>query len=145
MALTYYDKFKLISEQKTEKEMLATLYKVGDASMKQLLSYTFDENVKWLLPDGEPPFTPSKENPQDMVHRLPQEMRRLQIFVNTGPYGNMQPLKRESLFIDILETLHPDDAKLILSIKNRKLPFPKLNRKFFEKAYPSLKEKWTKR
>lgn len=143
--MTYYEKLKLISEQKTEKQMLDVLYKVGDGPLKQLLSYTFDDNIKWLLPDGDPPYTPSKENPQQMVHRLTQEMRRLQIFVNIGPYKDMQPLKRESLFIDILETLHPDDSKLLLSIKKRKLPFPKLNRKFFETAYPSLKEKWVKK
>lgn len=145
MNMTYYEKFKLISEQKTEKEMLAVLYKVGDASMKQLLSYTFDDNVVWLLPEGDPPYKETNENPQDMVHRLAQEMRRLHIFVNVGPYPDMKDLKRQGLFIDLLESLHADDAKLLLSIKNRKLPFPKLNRKFFEKAYPNLKDKWAKK
>lgn len=145
MSYTYYDKFKLISEQKTEKEMLQKLLSFSDAGVKQLLSYTFDDNIVWLLPEGEPPYTPSKENPINMIHRLPQELRRLQIFVNIGPYGQMKPAKRESLFIDLLETLHPDDAKLLLSIKSGKLPFPKLNKSFFEKAYPGLKDKWVKR
>ena len=135
----------MISEQATEKAMLDILYKVSDPNLKALLSYTFDDNIVWLLPEGDPPYTEVNEKPVDVATRLAQEVRRLPIFLNVGPYAGMKSQKREQLFIDILETIHPDDAKLLLSIKKGKLPYPKLNRKFFEKAFPTLKDKWVKR
>ena len=50
----------------------------------------------------------------------------------------MVPLKRENLFIGILEAVHPDDAKLLLAMKEKKLPYSGLTPKIINEAFPEL-------
>ena len=111
--------------------------------LKTILGYTFDPNVKWLLPKGNPPY---KETPEGLeVHgALTSELRRMYLFVD-GPTETQQKLKqqrREALFIELLESVHPDDAKLLLSMKERKLPVKGITRKLVAEAFPNLSKDW---
>ena len=56
----------------------------------------------------------------------------------------MKPLQREVQFVQFLETLDPDDAKLVLSIKDKKMPYKGITRKLFEEAWPALASTWKK-
>ena len=47
-------------------------------------------------------------------------------------------MKREMLFIEFIESLDPDDAKLILSIKNKKMPWKAISKHVAKKAFPEL-------
>ena len=79
----------------------------------------------------------------DLQHVLYSQIRKLGIFINTGNYDKMNPLKREVQFIDFLESIDTDDAKLILHIKDkRKLPYSRITRKLFEDAWPALASTW---
>jgi hypothetical protein len=42
------------------------------------------------------------------------------------------------MFIDLLEAITPEDAKLLLSIKEKKLPFEGLKPETIKKAYPGI-------
>jgi hypothetical protein len=55
-----------------------------------------------------------------------------------GGNPNLNQIKRESLFISVLENVHPEDAKLLLSMKEKKLPYSGLNSKLILKAFPGL-------
>lgn len=143
--MTLYDIFKNINDLK-KKDLIVEAFKQNSSkALKEILSYTYDENIEWLLPEGEPPYTPSKDNPIDLIQSLPQQMRRLPIMLNVGEYPNLKPSKREMIFLEILQTIHPDDAKLLIGVKMRKLPFNNLSRELAEKAFPLLAEKWKKR
>ena len=53
-------------------------------------------------------------------------------------------LKRETQFVDFLESIDTDDAKLILYIKDkRKLPYSRITKKLFEDAWPALASTWS--
>ena len=60
------------------------------------------------------------------------------MFVEGKDYDNIKPIKREMLFIEFIESLDPDDAKLILSIKNKKMPWKNISRHVAKKAFPEL-------
>jgi hypothetical protein len=59
-----------------------------------------------------------------------------------GEYPQMRPIKRETLFIEFLESLDPDDAELIIGMKDKKLPFRGLTKKTVCEAFPKDTVGW---
>lgn len=100
-----------------------------------ILKYTFDPDIIWDLPPGEPPYKPSDY--PDAHGMLYTEVRRLYLFVKGGN-PNLTQLKRETLYIGLLESVHPSDAKLLVSIKDKKLPYKGLTENLIREAYPGL-------
>jgi len=125
-----------ISKLPSEEEQIKALQINAPPALKQLLHYCYSPSVKWALPEGEPPYTECTY--PNMERMLTREIRRLYLFVEGGN-DNLKPLKRETLFIDVLEHVHPDDAKLLIAIKDGHLPYEGLSKKTVEKAYGVFK------
>lgn len=104
-------------------------------ALKIVFEYMLAKNIKWLLPEGDPPYKPCQY--VDLEGQLLPELRKLYLFVEGGN-PNLSTLRRESIFIQLLESIDPDDAKLLLAIKDRKLPFKGLNKKIIQQAFPDL-------
>ena len=103
--------------------------------LKTVLKYTFHKNILFELPSGIPPYKPM-ETPANWGHnRLPKELRKFQYFT-TG--NNLNPIKRESMFIEVLETVSPEEAKLVLMMKDKKLTYKGITRKLIEEALPEI-------
>lgn len=103
--------------------------------LKTVLKYTFHKDIQFELPKGAPPYK-EMETPENWGHnRLPRELRKFQYFV-TG--NNLNPIKRESLFIEVLESVSPEEAKLVLMMKEKKLNYKGINRKLIEEALPEI-------
>jgi len=140
---TCYEILDWCSKGKTRKDKIQRLQKNSGYAMKAVLGYTFDPSVVWKLPEGNPPFKPVPEGLE--VHgQFTAELRRLYLFVDgpTETQQNIKPHRREALFIELLESIHPDDAKLLLSMKNKKLPFKGITRKLVAEAFPNLSKDW---
>lgn len=101
----------------------------------QILKYAFDPSIKFLLPDTDPPYKPTEF--LDQEGRLYTELRRLYLFIEGGN-PNLTKLKRETLFIQLLESVDPNDAKLLCAIKDKKLPYKEITSKIVLKAFPDL-------
>lgn len=97
----------------------------------------YDPKIKFLLPEGPAPYKPSDFD--DLEGRLYTEMRKMYLFVEGGHPG-LTKVKREQLFIDLLESVDPQDAALLVSIKDKKLPYKHITQAFVRKAYPGLIE-----
>jgi len=99
----------------------------NDAALKIIFEYAFDPSKKFILPDGDPPFKPSAEPLGMSPTNLFNELRRLYIFCRE----DLTSIKRESLFISLLEGVHPDEAKMLLAVKDQKLTkmYPKITSK----------------
>lgn len=125
-----------ISDLKSNKEKIQALVTHRRADVfKTIFSYAYDPNIKWLLPGGNPPYKPC--DLVDLEGRLLHELRRLYLFVEGGN-PNLTKARRETLFIQILESVHPDDAKLLLAMKDRKLPYKGLNKKLINQAFSDI-------
>jgi hypothetical protein len=119
----------------TPKQKIEYLQKNNSAVLQTILKYTFDSRIKWLLPKGKPPYKPSPF--LDTEGMLFQEARRLYLFVEGGN-PNLTPLKRESLFIGLLESISPKDAELLCHVKDGSLPYKGINANLVRKAFPGL-------
>lgn len=117
-------------------ERAAFLQYHGTDTLKAILQYALDPRVEWLLPKGVPPYKPCEF--LDQQARLFQETRKLNLFVAGGDHPNMHPIKREQLFIQFIEGLDPEDAKLMCSVKDKKIPYKGITANLVNTAFPGL-------
>lgn len=101
--------------------------------ISKFLHLAVNPNVKWLLPEGDPPYKPAQHEEWGILY---QESRRMYLFLEGG-HPDLSQLKREKIFIEVLESVHPDDAKFLLMIKDKKLP-EGLDVKQVVKAFPGI-------
>lgn len=102
-------------KKKTIQERIDFLKQYADRkALKGLLEISYNKDIQILLPDTDPPYRES-ELPEGMNYtRIDTELRRFDIFLANGRYPNMNQTKREQIFIDILEALHPKEAEIFL-------------------------------
>jgi len=134
---TMMDAFEDLDKLKSEKERVAFLQMIGSPALKEVLKYMFDSNIKFALPEGNPPY---KVSEFEQPGRFLAEIRRLYLFVEGGN-PNLSPMRRETLFIQMLENVDARDAELILDIKEKKSPVSGLTKKVVQKAFPELLSK----
>lgn len=101
--------------------------------LKVIFAHSFLPNYKFQLPEGEPPFKPAPE-PLGMTEtNLYVECKR---FHNVFCNDKLKPLRREALFIGLLEGVHPEEAKILIAVKDQKLTklYPKITWKLVSDA-----------
>lgn len=123
------------SKLPNDEEKVKCLQANDNTAIRTVLKYAYDPNIKWALPEGDPPYKPCEYPHQENM--LYQEIRRLYLFLEGGN-PNLKQVKRESMFIEVLQSVDPEDAKLLLSIKDKKLPYKGLNSKIVQKAFPGI-------
>ena len=108
-------------------------------ALTDILRINFDDSVVSLLPEGEPPFRTEKELPKGFEHtNLHKGFRKFGYFFK-GPTANgLLPAKREHLFIELLESVHYDDAMLVILVKDKKLKVKGITKKMVKETFPNL-------
>lgn len=101
-----------------------------DNALRFIFEYAFDEDKKMDLPDGEPPYKQDTAPLGMTPANLRMETKKFYVYNRK----DLKPIRKEQLFIGLLEALHPDEAKLMIAIKDQKLHklYPKITRKLLE-------------
>jgi|TARA_B110000483_G_scaffold92588_1_gene114168 hypothetical protein len=124
------------AKEKSTKAKVARLQEFETVPLKQVLRLIYDDTIEFLLPDSPPPY---KENDLvDLDTMLYREARRLRIFFKGGGYDNLRKERRESLFIQLLEDMHPSDSKLLSENMISHTPIKGLTKKTVESAFPTI-------
>ena len=123
-------------KEKTVKNKIAVLAENDSVPLRTILRLIYDDTIEYLVPDTPPPFKKNELNDLDTL--LYREARRLKIFFKGGGYDDLNQIKRESLFISLLEDLDADDAQLLANNLISHTPVKGLTRKTVEAAYPEL-------
>ena len=109
-----------VAKLKTKKDKIEYLQKYNTDALRMVIKSSFDPKIEWALPEGDVPYTPN-EAPEGTEHTvLSQEARTLFNFIKGGN-GQLTQNKRETMFVQMLEGLHADEAKLIVAAKDKKL------------------------
>ena len=103
-------------------------------SFNDYLRGLFDERITWLIPEGKPPYTPSSEAHPSSWDK--QHMS-LKYFVKGTGYDEMNQVKRETLWINILECIHPEDSVMVADMPDRRHK-TSLSKELVSEALPSL-------
>jgi hypothetical protein len=112
--------FTQINNAKDKPKKIAVLKQHDNPAMRQLLKAAFDPKIEWDLPEGIPPYI-ANEAPAGTEHTsLLSEARKLYHFV-VGGNNTINKLKKETMFIQMLEGLQQKDAEVLIAIKNKNL------------------------
>ena len=115
-----HEVLELASKQRSKAKKVEILQEYGNDALKTLFIWNFDDTVISMVPEGEVPY---KENevPVGTDHTsLRREYKHLYNFVKGGN-DNLSSLRRETMFIQILEGLHPEEAKILCLVKDKSL------------------------
>ena len=134
-----HEVIKMAAEAKTRAEKIEVLRKYESWPLKDILRGSFDDSIQWLLPPGTPPYEPA--DPQRHPSSFIKQTQNLKYFAKGGPGEKINSLKRETMFIRMIEAIHPEDALLVLSMINKKAPAKSITKKLVEEAFPNLIKK----
>jgi hypothetical protein len=135
MKLSISEILEKASKIENEQERVFFLRQNDSTTLRSVFQGAYDPRIVWALPEGDPPYKPN--NLVDQQHRLYTETRKFYLFIEGGN-PNLKPLRREQLFVEFLETIDPQDAKLVLSMKNKKLPYLNITSQFVRQVFPGL-------
>lgn len=121
------------TELKTVEEKVEWLRKHDNPALRTVLKYTYDKNVEFLIPNTAPPW--KKNQYVGVEGMLYAEARRLKIFIKGGGYDNLNKVKREQLFISLLEDVDNADAELLCKMIEQK-PLKGLSKNVVVTAFP---------
>lgn len=162
-----FEVLELASAQKTKEKKIEVLRNYEDPSLKAIFIWNFDNSLVSLLPEGPVPYASTdKQNSfsgtlSDKVTDAVSKMEEIgsnslgawdqgqtsirkefKMFYNFIKGGNdsLSSLRRETMFINILEGLHPLEAEILILIKDKKLETKySITKEIVSEAYPDIK------
>ena len=140
-----------VSNAKNKAEKVDLLQKYKSPALTKVLLCNFAKNINFMFPDGETPFT-ANELPKGTQHQLlfrehrlidkmiKKEVRGVVYYGCSGSTKpNIQQLKKEALWIQLLESLHQEEAELLDLVKDKKLTDRyKITKQNVVDAFPEL-------
>jgi len=133
-----FEILELVGKQRTNAKKVELLKEHRTEALTAVLIWNFDESIISLLPEGQVPFN-KNEVPVGTDHTsLRKEWRNLYHFVKGGN-DSLSKTRRESMFIQILEGLHPQEADILCLVKDKVLQSKyKITHDVVRQAYPDI-------
>ena len=125
---------EMVGKAKTREEKKQILLDRENFATKAILQLNYHPDVKWKIPKGAPPYTPSENQADASLHF---EVKKLDYYVDPSQH-DIPMLRRESMFVQLLERLDPKDAKLIIAMKDKKITYKGLSYKLVKDTWPDL-------
>tara|TARA_R100001460_G_scaffold34292_1_gene66671 strand:+ start:328 stop:903 length:576 start_codon:yes stop_codon:yes gene_type:complete len=162
-----FEVLDLVSKQRSKAKKIEVLKKYEHISLKAIFIWNFDESLKSALPEGEVPYSGFEDQASSngtLSTKISEETRRMHEtdsfsmgssdknghttirreyknfyhFIKGGNDG-MSNVRRETMFINILEGLHPLEAEIICLVKDKKLTDRyKITKEIITEAYPDI-------
>ena len=163
-----FEVLDLVSKQRSKAKKIEVLRKYNHPSLRAIFIWNFDESVISMLPPGEVPYSEFDDQTTysgTLSTKISEEVRKM---YETGSFslgvsdtqgrttirrefkhfyhfikgGNdsMSGLRRESMFINIIQGLHPLEAEILCLVKDKKLSDKyKITKEIVAEAYPDIK------
>ena len=137
MRLLMHEVLQKVSNAKTKKEKIALLKEYNTQALRSLFIINFDDTVISMLPPGDVPYKPN-DAPEGTEHTLlEKEARLLHHFFKGG--SNVSQVKRENMFIQMLEGLNQGEAEVLILAKDKKIGKRwKITKACVTEAFPSI-------
>ena len=162
-----FEVLNVVNKQRSTAKKVEALKKFEHDSLKALFIWNFDESVISVLPEGEVPYTGYDEQTSysgTLTTKISEDIRRMhetgsfsmgatdkqgrttirREYVNfyhflKGGNNSLSGLRRETMFINILEGLHPLEAEILILVKDKRLnDKDKITQEIVSLAYPQI-------
>jgi Family of unknown function (DUF6433) len=162
-----FEVLDLVSRQRSNAKKVEILKKYEHPSLKAIFIWNFDESVISMLPEGPVPYSGYSEQTSysgSLSTKITEDIRRMHEtgsfsmgindtqqrttirkefknfyhFIRGGNDG-LNNIRRESMFITILEGLHPLEAEIVCLVKDKQLQTKyKITKEIIAEAYPDI-------
>lgn len=165
-----FEVLELVNKQRTVAKRIEFLRRYEHPSLKSIFIWNFDDSVITVLPPGDVPYSNLKDeqtnigtlsnkvetlvdamdyngttslgSASDLKQErttIRKEFKRFYNFIKGGN-DSLAPLRRETMFIQILEGLHPIEAEILCLVKDKKLEtkYNKITKDLVSEAYPDI-------
>jgi hypothetical protein len=161
-----FEVLNLVAKQRTNIKKVEVLQKYNDPSLRAIFIWNFDESITSSLPEGIVPYSSVgeqgsfsgtlSEKIDDAVDKMSEigsnslgsqdqgfssirkEYTKFYNFIKGGNDG-LSSLRRETMFINILQGLHPLEAEILCLVKDKKLETKyKITKEIVSQAYPEI-------
>ena len=150
-----------VSKAKTKNEKVNILREFNSNSLRMVIKASFDPSIVWDLPEGDVPFfgendmktTTMSERIEDAIKQMNgsslgaidqrystirKEYTKFYNFIKGGN-DTLNGIRRENIFVNLLEGLHPLEAEILCLCKDKKLESKyKINKEIVTEAYPDI-------
>jgi hypothetical protein len=159
-----YEILELVSSQRANAVKVEVLQKYRNEGLTAILIWNFDDTAISLLPEGDVPYSRVEEqsafndtlsasveklnavqglsNADEFIRKRATSIRKeWQNFYNYLKGGNpaLSGLRRETMFIQMLEGLHPKEAEVMVLVKDKRLQEKyKITQAIVAEAYPDI-------
>ena len=162
-----FEVFDLVSRQRSKAKKIEVLKKYEHVSLKSLLIWNFNDSVVSVLPEGEVPYVGYDDQNTysgSLSTKITQEVRKMHEMGNfslgvsddqgrttilrefkhfyrfvRGGQDSLTAIRRETMFINILQGLHPLEAEIICLVKDKQLETKyKITKEVVSEAYPDI-------
>lgn len=131
--------FEEVEKQPSKEGKIRVLRSFDHNVVRGILKLNFDPSMKMDLPPGEPPFKKDTNVPEGYSEsNLYVEHRRFYIWLD--PTKNINKVRKESLFIQMLEGMHWKEAELVCLAKDKKLEtkYKSVTHDLVDEAFPNF-------
>lgn len=161
-----FEVLEVVCKQRAKAKKIEALRKFDDPSLRAILIWNFDTSLVSMLPEGDVPYASAGEQTAysgqlsdkigDAVNKMSEigtqslgsqdqgrstirkEYKNFYNFLKGGNDG-LSKMRRETMFINILEGLHPLEAEILCLCKDKKLGTKyKLTQEVIAEAYPNI-------
>ena len=161
-----FEVLNLVSKQRTNIKKVEVLQKYNDPSLRAIFIWNFDESVISSLPAGIVPYSSVgeqgsfsgtlSEKIDDAVGKMSElgsnslgsqdqgfssirkEYTKFYNFIKGGN-DSLSSLRRETMFINVLQGLHPLEAEILCLVKDKQLETKyKITKELVSQAYPEI-------
>ena len=130
-----FEKFESLTKKEDKVKFLK---ENNHPALQDILRINFDADVVSVLPLGAPPYEKDDAPKGHSSSSLFKLHRQFKYFFK-GPFANqVQPIRREGIFLNILESIHPAEADVLVAAKDRKLKVKGLTKALVDEAFPGL-------
>ena len=162
-----FEVFDLVSRQRSKAKKIEVLKKYEHVSLKSVFIWNFDESVVSVRPEGEVPYVGYDDQNTysgSLSTKISEEVRKMHEMSNfslgvsddqgrttirrefkhfyrfiRGGQDSLNAIRRETMFINILQGLHPLEAEIICLVKDKKLETKyKITKEVVAEAYPDI-------
>ena len=162
-----FEVFDLVSRSRTKQKKIEILKKYDDSSLRRIFVWNFDQSIVSILPEGPVPYVGYDEQNTysgTLTTKISQEVRKMHEsgnfslgasdqqghttirreskhfyhFVKGGNDG-INSIRRETMYINILQGLHPLEAEILVLVKDKQLETKyKISKDIISAAYPNI-------
>lgn len=135
-----YEIFDAFEECKTKKERMEVIEKNLSQLLVDVFKLTYHPQFQWKIKEMPDNYKVPTDMLPGITHdSLAHQLRRLYIFqIGNQTAESLTEKRRNELFIQMLESIEPREAEILLGIFQKDLGVKGLDYKFVKEAFPNL-------